>query len=294
MTLTGASAATAPAITTSDVAVGEWTIRTHLAGDPADPAILWLHGSGPGVSALSNWEPLITTMPGYRHIAPDVLGFGDSSHPDDLPLGVAGSAAMRAEAMGGLLDELHVPRAHVVGNSMGGMISLLMLQARPERFDRVILMGSGGAPMTPTPDLLAMITYYDDPGDDAMRDLIGRFVYDTGLFGDEIGAIAADRAAVAGRDDVRRSHLRTFSPEGPPLVFTEESLAGIGHQVLLVHGREDRIIPKQASYYLAEAIPQAQLHVFPHAGHWAQIEQTDRFRALAQQFLAGTADGSAA
>ncbi|MGE3812418.1 MAG: alpha/beta fold hydrolase [Candidatus Nanopelagicales bacterium] len=292
--MTTRAAATAATISTTDVAVGEWTIRTHLAGDPADPAILWLHGSGPGVSALSNWQTLITTMPGYRHIAPDVLGFGDSSHPHDLPLGVAGSAAMRAQAMSGLLDALGVPKAHLVGNSMGGMISLLMLQAEPERFDRVILMGSGGAPMTPTPDLIAMITYYDRAGDDAMRDLIGRFVFDTGLFGDEIGAIAADRAAVAGRDDVRRSHLRTFSPEGPPLVFAEKELARITHEVLLVHGREDRIIPKQATFYLADALPNAQLHVLPHAGHWVQIEQTERFRALAQQFLAGTADGGAA
>lgn len=292
MTATGALAACT--ITTSDLAVGEWTIRTHLAGDPADPAILWLHGSGPGVSALSNWRTLITTMPGYRHIAPDVLGFGDSSHPEDLPLGVAGSAALRAEVMGQLLDTLGVTTAHLVGNSMGGMISLLMLAAQPDRFDRVILMGSGGAPMTPTPDLIAMITYYDDPGDGPMQDLIGRFVFDTGLFGDEIGAIAADRAALAGRDDVRRSHLRTFSPEGPPLVFTEEELAGIRHEVLLVHGREDRIIPKQASFYLAEALPNAQLHVFPHAGHWVQIEQTARFRALAQQFLALPAPAGAA
>ena len=174
MTLTGAPAAAASGITTTDVAVGEWTIRTHLAGDPSDPAILWLHGSGPGVSALSNWETLITTMPGYRHIAPDVLGFGDSSHPEDLPLGVAGSAAMRAEAMGGLLDALGVAKTHLVGNSMGGMIALLMLKGRPERFDRVILMGSGGAPMTPTPDLIAMITYDNDPGDHAMRDRLDR------------------------------------------------------------------------------------------------------------------------
>lgn len=294
MTLSGAPVAAASGITTTDVAVGDWTIRTHLAGDRSDPAILWLHGSGPGVSALSNWETLITTMPGYHHIAPDVLGFGDSSHPADLPLGVAASAAMRAEVMGRLLEVLGVATTHLVGNSMGGMISLLMLQARPERFDRVILMGSGGAPMTPTPDLIAMITYYDQPGDEAMRDLLGRFVFDAGLFGDEIGAIAADRAAVAGRDDVRRSHLRTFSPEGAPLVFSGEELADIGHDVLLVHGREDRIIPKQASYYLADALPQAQLHVLPHAGHWVQIEQTDRFRALAQQFLAGVGDGGSA
>lgn len=276
-----------PEITTRDIAigVGDAVIRTYETGGADQPAILWLHGSGPGVSALSNWSELITSMPGYHHVAPDVLGFGDSSHPDDLPLGVAASAAARADAMLALLDALGIERAHLIGNSMGGMISLRMLQTQPERFDRVVLMGSGGAPMVPTPDLVAMVRYYDDPSPDAMLDLLQRFMVDTGLYGDRLGEIVADRAAAAARDDVRRSHLRTFSPEGAPLVFTAEELAAIPHPVLVVHGREDRIIPKEASYHLAAHLPDATLTVLPHAGHWVQIEQVDRFRALAELFL---------
>lgn len=274
-------------ITMRDIAIGagDLVLRTHETGSSEQPAILWLHGSGPGVSALSNWATLITTMPGYHHVAPDVLGFGDSSHPQDLPLGVAASAEARADAMLELLDSLGIERTHLVGNSMGGMISLLMLQKQPERFDRVILMGSGGAPMVPTPDLLAMIRYYDDPSPDAMLDLLHRFMFDTRLYGDRIRDIVEDRAALAAREDVRRSHLRTFSPEGVPLVFPAEVLAGIPHEVLVIHGREDRIIPKEASYHLAASLPNATLTVLPHAGHWVQIEQVDRFRALAELFF---------
>jgi 2-hydroxymuconate-semialdehyde hydrolase len=292
--MTTTTATTTGDITTTDVVVGDWVLRTHQAGDPDGPAILWLHGSGPGVSALSNWQVLITTMPGYRHIAPDVLGFGDSSHPDDLPLGVAGSASMRAKALLGLLDALGVEQTHLVGNSMGGMISLLLVQEQPARFDKVILMGSGGAPMLPTADLIAMVTYYNDPSTDAMLDLLGRFMFDTGLYGDQIRQIAEDRAAFAAREDIRRSHLRTFSQEGPPLVFTEDVLASIPHQVLVVHGREDRIIPKDSSYHLSSHLPNATLHVIPHAGHWVQIEQVDRFRAIAELFLGEGTDGGAA
>lgn len=272
-------------LTTTDVPIGDWTIRTHEAGDRDGPTILWLHGSGPGATALSNWQTLITTMPGYHHVAPDVLGFGDSSHPEDLPLGVAGSATTRAQSMLGLLDTLGISRTHLVGNSMGGMIAVLMLQEQPHRFDRAILMGSAGAPIEPTADLIKMITYYDNPSPESMLGLMGRFLHDAGLYGDRIHQIAADRAALAAREDVRRSHLRTFSPDGPLLVFSAETLIGIDHEVLLVHGREDRIIRKESSAYLAELLPNAQLHVLPHAGHWVQIEQVDRFRALATQFL---------
>ena len=270
---------------TTDVDLGQWVLRTHQVGDPDDPTILWLHGSGPGVSALSNWEGVLGRLPGYHHVAPDLLGFGESSHPADLPLGVAHAGEERANALLQLLDVLGVDRTHVVGNSMGGMVALLLLTAQPDRFDRAILMGSGGAPMTPTPDLFSMIRYYDDPSPESMLRLINAFMYDTSRYGDAIGQIAADRAAYAARADIRRSHERTFSLEGPPLVFTPEDLAKIHHEVLVLHGREDRIIPLTASHHLAQHLPNAQLHVLPHTGHWVQIEQAERFRALAQLFL---------
>lgn len=272
-------------ITTTDIRVGAWHLHTHQAGDPQDPTVLWLHGSGPGVSARSNWEALITRMPGYRHIAPDLLGFGDSSHPEDLPQGVGASTRLRAQAILQLLDVLGVDRTHVVGNSMGGMVTLLMLQQRPELFDRVILMGSGGAPIPPTPDLMRMVRYYEEPTADAMLDLLERFVYDPSGFGGSIRQIAADRAVFAGRADIQRSHERTFTPEAEPLWFSGEFLAGITHEVLVVHGREDRIIPVEASYHLAHHLPNAQLHVLPHTGHWVQIEQISRFHELARLFL---------
>ena len=203
-------------------------------------------------------------------------------------------AEERANALLQLLDVLGVERAHLVGNSMGGMVSLLLLIAQPQRFDRAILMGSGGAPMTPTPDLLAMVRYYDDPSPTSMLALIRAFMVDTSRYGDTIEQIAADRAAYAARPDIRRSHERTFSPAGPPLVFTPEQLAGIPHEVLLIHGREDRIIPPAASQHLAQHLPNAQLHVLPNTGHWVQIEQANRFQGLAELFLSEARPASAA
>jgi len=272
-------------VTTQRVKVGAGELHTNLAGDPSNPAILWLHGSGPGVSALSNWEKLITTMPGYYHIAPDLLGFANSSHPEDLAAGVTAASKQRAQSIYELLAALGVERTHVVGNSMGGMITILMLEEKPELFDRVILMGSGGAPIPPTEDLIRLVRYYEHESAEAMQDLISCFVYDQSSFGDSITEIATERAAFAGREEIRRSHLRTFTPEPEPLRFSPELLASINHEVLVVHGREDRIISVEASYYMAGHLPNAQLHVLPHAGHWVQIEQVDRFRALATLFL---------
>lgn len=271
-------------ITSRDVRAGEHRLRVYEAGDPSEPTILWLHGSGPGAGALSNWRSLLETMPGWRHVAPDLLGFADSEHPE-LPAGVPATVAVRARAILALMDELGLGKVHVVGNSMGGMITLRLLLEAPERFDRAILMGSGGTPIPPTEDLIRMITFYREPTPATMRDLIGRFVYDTAMFGDRLETISEDRTAVATRPDVRGSHQATFAPGEAPLVYTPEQLGTITQEVLLVHGREDRMIPREASWYLEEHLPNAQLHVLPHAGHWVQIEQVERFRALAELFL---------
>jgi 2-hydroxymuconate-semialdehyde hydrolase len=275
------------ALTTRDITLGEHTLHVHQAGDPSGPPVLWLHGSGPGVSALSNWERLITRlMPGFRNIAPDVLGFGESSHPQDPPRGLTAYTALRARTTLALLDELGLEKVHVVGNSMGGMIALRMMLDAPERLDRALLMGSGGAPGGPSPALTEMVLFYEDPTPAAMRKLLDSFIFDTSVFGDDLDAIAADRVAKAMRPQVRRSHLATFDPSaGPPLTYTPEQLATIPHEVLLMHGREDQVIPVERSHYLLTHLDNAQLHVLPHAGHWMQIEQPGRFAAQAEAFL---------
>ncbi|MBM7458907.1 alpha/beta fold hydrolase [Rhodococcus coprophilus] len=272
-------------ITTRDVQAEAWRLNVLEAGDTEAPAILWLHGSGPGVSARSNWAELVETMPDYHHIAPDVLGFADSEHPEDLPAGVGASSVTRVDSLFALLDALDVHKTHVVGNSLGGMLAMLMLQRKPERFDRVILMGSAGAPLPPSENLIKMVLYYTNESPDAMENLLQHFMHDTSSFGDTLREVAKERAEFAARSDIRRSHERTFTPEPTPLFFTAEQLGEVDHEVLVVHGREDSIISVDASYYYAKHLPNAQLHVLPHAGHWVQIEQASRFRALAELFL---------
>ena len=270
----------------SDVQAGDHRLRVYTAGDPKRQAVLFLHGSGPGVSAPSNWSHLLPVFAeDFYCIAPDVLGFGDSDHPDPAPVGMPAYTTLRARSALALLDALGVEKAHFVGNSMGGMITLRVAQLAPERIDRMLLMGSGGAPIPPTEDLMKLITFFQDASVDAMAELLPRFVHDQTLFAGRLEEIAADRYAKASRPDVRRSHLATFDPSVGPVKYTEAELAAIPHETLVLHGREDRMLPLEAGYYLARNLPNAQLHVLPHAGHWIQIEQANRFTALARMFF---------
>jgi 2-hydroxymuconate-semialdehyde hydrolase len=193
---------------------------------------------------------------------------------------------LRATAIIGLLDALDIDRCTLVGNSMGGMISVTVALRAPERVSRIVLMGSGGAPVPPTPELVEMIRFYEDPTADAMAGLMRNFVYDPAMFGDELDAIAAARLTRAVRDDVRRSHLATFDmAAGPPVRFEPDQLATLAQPALVIHGREDRLIPHQAAFYLLEHLPDADLHIFARCGHWTQIEHPDRFHATLAAFL---------
>lgn len=272
-------------IATRDIAVGDHHLHVSTSGDPTAQPLLLLHGSGPGATGLSNWEgALVALGDDFYCIAPDLLGFGDSTHPDPAPVGIAAFGDARADSIIDLLDVLGIGTTHVVGNSMGGMIAMVIRRKAAERLDHIVLMGSGGAPFPPTEDLIKMVTFPQNPTQEAMEALLTRFVYEPSLFGDQLAEIAAARLPRATRPDVLRSHLATFGG-GPTIKFSPDELAAVDNEVLLIHGQDDRFIPVAASHFFFEHLPNAQLHIIKKCGHWAQIEHGSTFHALVRGFL---------
>ncbi len=121
------------------IAAGGIETNYHDQGD--GPAVLFIHGSGPGVSAWANWRLTIPALSrSYRVIAPDMVGFGFS----DRPKGVQYSKETWIAQAIGLLDALGIDKADVVGNSFGGAIALGMAIRHPKRVGRLALMGAVG------------------------------------------------------------------------------------------------------------------------------------------------------
>lgn len=278
------------AITVSDVVVSvndSASVSFHLAtsGSPDQPPVLWLHGSGPGVTALTNWERVINDLASdFFNLAPDIVGFGDSTHPDPPPQGVAAFTAYRVETLRALLDHLELDTVDLVGNSMGGVISMCFALKYPHRVRRIVLMGAGGAPVPMTAELLALIRFFDNPTVEAMASLMTTFVHDPTSLGDDLDAIAAQRMQRALRSDVERSHRATFVP-GDPLPITEASMATVSQPVLVIHGDDDRLVPVASGEWYSRVLPRARLEVMKDAGHWLQIEHHDHFVSLVRNFL---------
>lgn len=247
------------------------------AGDP----VLLIHGSGPGVSAWANWrlnlEPLAERM---RVIAPDMVGFGFTERPADAVY----DKEHWIDHLAGLLDALGLERVSIVGNSFGGGLALAFAIRFPERVARLVLMGSVGVDFPITPGLEAVWGY--QPSVAAMRGLLNIFAFDTSRMSDDLAELRY-RASI--RPGVQESFAAMFPAPRQrgveALASPEADIAALPHRTLIIHGREDKVIPKANSERLFALIADAQLHQFGQCGHWVQIEHTARFNRLVGDFL---------
>jgi 2-hydroxymuconate-semialdehyde hydrolase len=249
-------------------------------GDP----VLLLHGSGPGVSAYANWR---LTMPAlaetHRVIAFDQPGFGFTERPNGATYTLAGWT----EHVLGLLDVLGLARVDLVGNSFGGAIALRFATQHPERVRRLVLMGSVGVSFTITPALDEVWGYTPGPG--AMRKIMESFAHNRSLLTEGLVTMREQAAARPGVQEAYASMFPAPRQRWVDVMAVDADLVrGLAHETLLVHGRDDRVIPLEASLQLLQLIDRAQLHVFGACGHWVQIEHAAAFNALLNAFL--TAD----
>ena len=255
------------------------TTNYHDVGD-GFPA-LFIHGSGPGVSAWANWRLVMPALSErLRVIAPDMAGFGFSERPAGIRYDLD---TWVAQAIG-LLDALGLEQADVVGNSFGGALALAMAIRHPQRVRRLVLMGSVGVPFDITEGLDAVWGY--TPSFENMRRIMDYFAWDRSLVNDEL-------AELRYRASIRPGFQESFGAMFPAprqrwvdaLASREEHIRALPHETLIVHGRDDRVIPLLTSLKLVEWIDRSQLHVYGRCGHWTQIEHAARFAKLVGDFL---------
>ena len=268
-----------PEIARSIVAGG---IRTNYHDTGAGAPVLLIHGSGPGVSAWANWRLAIPELAQRaRVIAPDMVGFGFT----DRPLGIAYTMDTWVKHAVGLMDALELQAVDLVGNSFGGGLALAIAIRHPERVRRLVLMGAVGVSFPITPGLDAVWGY--EPSFEAMRKLLDIFAYDRTLASDEL-------AELRYQASIRPGFQESFSAMFPAprqrwvdaLASREEDIRNLPHETLIIHGRDDQVIPLSTSLTFAQWISRSQLHVYGRCGHWTQIEHAARFAKLVGDFLA--------
>jgi len=265
----------------NSIRTGAFHTNVHDLGEGAP--VLFIHGSGPGVSAWANWRLVLPVLAQTRRvIAPDMAGFGFTER---VP-GAAYTMDAWVQQVLDLLDALDIERADVVGNSFGGALALALAIRAPHRVRRLVLMGSVGVPFAITPGLDAVWGY--TPSFANMRRIMDVFAFDRALVTDELAQLRYEAS-------MRPGFQETFGAMFPAprqrrvdaMASPEAAIRALPHETLLIHGREDQVIPLATSLTLSQWIPRSQLHVqsIGRCGHWTQIEHSARFARLVGDFL---------
>ena len=252
----------------------------YLEAGQGKPVIL-IHGSGPGVTSYANWRLVIPALgEEFRVVAPDMVGFGFTDRPEGISYGLQ----TWADQVVALMDSLDIDKASLVGNSFGGSIALRIAAQHPERVDRMVLMGSMGVPFQITEGLDRVWGY--EPSFENMRRVLDYFAYSRELVNDEL-------AEVRYRGSIQPGFQESFAAMFPAprqrwveaMTTPEEQIRALPHRTLIVHGREDQVIPVETSLKLEELIDNADLKVYSHCGHWSMIERTRDFNRDVRNFL---------
>ena len=256
----------------------------YLEAGQGEPVVL-IHGSGPGVTSYANWRLVLPALAErFRAIAPDMVGFGYSERPQDVTYSLDTWAGQTV----GVMDALGIDKAHLIGNSFGGAIALRIAAQHSDRVGKLVLMGSMGVPFTITPGLDRVWGY--EPSFENMRKVLDVFAYSRDLVNDELADVRYQGSIQPGFQesfaamfpaDENGSRQRWVDAMTTP----EEQIRALPHRALVVHGREDQVIPLETSLKLEQLIDNADLAVFSHCGHWSMIERTEDFNRLVRDFL---------
>ena len=254
--------------------------------------VVMLHGGGPGASGVSNYSRNIDSLAEhFRVIVPDLPGYGRSAKGVDQsdPFGYL------ADMIRGLLDELGVGTACLVGNSYGGAAALRLALDTPQRVGKLVLMGPGGIGTTrgvPTAGLKSLLAYYggDGPSRDKLETFIRNYlVYEGACVPDSL--IDTRYAASVDPEVVADPPLRR--PSGPSALRTlwrmdltrDKRLKHLQTPTLVLWGRDDKVNRPSGGPMLANLMPNAELVMTSRTGHWMQWERAELFNRMAVDFL---------
>jgi pimeloyl-ACP methyl ester carboxylesterase len=259
----------------------------------AGPAVLLVHGI---TSSSRTWR---TVMPAlaehYDVIAPDLLGHGRSAKPrGDYSLGAY------ASGLRDLLVALDVPRATVVGHSLGGGVAMQFAYQFPERVERLALVDSGGLGSEVSLVLRAATL----PGAEYVLPLLASSPLRgaSALAGSVLGRVglraSADVKGMAegfeslGDASARKAFVHTarsvIDPSGQRVDATDRLYLAEHVPSLIVWGDHDRMIPVKHGREAHALMPNSRFEVFEGAGHFPFNDDPARFAALLHDFISTT------
>jgi 4,5:9,10-diseco-3-hydroxy-5,9,17-trioxoandrosta-1(10),2-diene-4-oate hydrolase len=251
----------------------------HYLEEGSGSPVVFVHGSGPGVSAYSNFFPnyKVIAAGGYRAVMPDMIGFGWSSKPT----GIDYTLDLFVQTLLECLDQLEIGRCVLVGNSLGGAVSIKIAIDHPERVEKLILMGPGGIESRETYFKMAgiqkMVSQFTGAGFDreGLRGMLRLLAYDPKFVTEELVEMRFNVLQTQPKEVLARMMIPDQSPQ----------LAKIRCPVLGFWGVEDQFCPASGYEKILHAVADGRFVMYSRVGHWAMIERAAQFNHDVLEFL---------
>lgn len=279
---------TCPLIRERTVHVGGYRVNFLEAGFPDRPALVLAHGFGAWARGV--WTATIAELGHHFHVfAPDLLGFGRSDKPGTEFYDARDPYGHGVRHFARFLDEVGVPDAHVVGNSLGGLMALRLALDWPRRVRSLTLVSSLGLgrdihhryKLLTVPGLRHL---FWRPSRGAVRQLWRGIVHDPAVVTDALVDENLRMAMEPGADRIFRSANLGVGFSGQRFVYVDR-LHELAMPTLIVWGKDDPVFPVAHGIQAANEVPGSRLEVFDRCGHVPPIETPSRFNHVLLAFL---------
>ena len=255
------------------------SVRLHYLEFGEGPAVVFLHGSGPGNSSWANFSGNYKAFveAGYRVILPDMVGFGYSDKPIDQ-----GDYTLKffCDTLLVGLKSIGIEKCSFVGNSLGGGVAIQIALEKPELVDRLILMGPGC--------LSEQQSYFSMPGIAKMMaaadsginqhnlvEVLRSFVVNPEYITPELVAMRWAIAETQPKEVLTTMKTPTLGPR----------MKELNCPILTFWGADDAFMPPEGKELCLRANPNSRLVEINSCGHWVMIEASRMFNALSVDFL---------
>jgi proline iminopeptidase len=257
------------------------------------PTLVVLHG-GPGFDH-TYFKPFLSPLADiFQIVYVDLRGQGRSGRP---PIETCTLEQM-ADDVADLCASLDIQRPIILGHSAGGFVTLTLATRHPSLADRLILVDTAAATAAMSDSMstlqqrhgiqaraAAERMFGGDFSEPSMNDFI-RLVFPAYLANP---SNMATLGPTIGRCNFNPEVASFYFSERAPLYDVRDKLAGVRQPTLVIVGEQDWLTPPSASRALAACLPNSELVVIPDAGHFAFVEQPDRFNSAVRQFAAAPA-----
>ena len=259
-------------------------LRVHYHEAGQGPAVVFLHGSGPGASGWSNFRHNAGYFAdkGFRAILPDTLGFGYSSKPDVA----AYTLDFLVGALERFLSAIGVERCAVVGNSHGGAMAIRLALRRPETVERLVLMAPGGLEERDVymkmEGIRAMVKTVMDPAGvtrAAMRRVFELQLFDPSLVTEELIDERIQIAELQPKQVLTSMQVPNLAPD----------LGRLACPIFTLWGVDDKFCPMSGAVTIARGCRRSRVLLLSECGHWVMVEKAALFNDACVRFLAEAA-----